>query len=372
MQARDPHESHRVATPLELLFDLCFVVAIAQAASSLHHGLEHGDVTHALISYGLVFFAVWWAWMNFTWFASAYDVDDVPYRLKVLLQIIGVLVIAAGVPRAFDREDFSIVTLGYAILRVGMIAHWLRAAKADPPRRKTALRFALGLAVVQVGWIALWYFAPVHWLPVFLLLAASELSVTIWAERGGATPWHPHHIAERYGLLTLIVLGESVLSATLAIQSAVDAGDLSLQLGVVIIAGITLLFGMWWMYFDATPRSLSRTSKEAFIWGYGHLFIFASAAAVGAGFSVCTDALAGKTHLEHTQVSLMVGIPVAVYVLGLWAVHIRACRPARVNAAFLLGAAIVIAFAAAPWPWSLLGMSAVVALLVFSLQHAST
>ena len=102
---------HRPATSLELLFDLVFVVAIAQAASRLHHGIVAGHTGEALLSYGMVFFAVWWAWMNFTWFASGYDTDDVPYRLLVLVQLIGALILAAGYSgglrpsRAAHRRD---------------------------------------------------------------------------------------------------------------------------------------------------------------------------------------------------------------------------------------------------------------------------
>lgn len=103
MRARDPHEAHRAATPLELLFDLCFVVAIAQVAARLHHAIAEHHVVAAIPAFLMVFFAIWWAWMNFTWFASAYDTDDAPYRVNVLLQIAGVLAIAAGVPRAFDH-----------------------------------------------------------------------------------------------------------------------------------------------------------------------------------------------------------------------------------------------------------------------------
>ena len=98
MRARHPGESHRVATPLELLFDLCFVVAVAQAAAGLDHGFIADHVGSAIAAYLMSFFAIWWAWMNFTWFASAYDTDDVPYRLLVLVQIAGSLVIAAGIP----------------------------------------------------------------------------------------------------------------------------------------------------------------------------------------------------------------------------------------------------------------------------------
>jgi len=96
MRPRDPSEAHRVATPLELLFDLCFVVAIAQVAARLHHAIAEDHVGAAIPLFAMTFFAIWWAWMNFTWFASAYDTDDVPYRLLTLLQIVGVLILAAG------------------------------------------------------------------------------------------------------------------------------------------------------------------------------------------------------------------------------------------------------------------------------------
>src|SRR4051794_31325905 len=103
MTGRSGAEPHRAATPLELLFDLCFVVAVAQASGALRHALGEHRPGHAVLGYAAVFFAIWWAWVNFTWFASAYDTDDVPYRLTTLVQIGGALILAAGVPRAFDH-----------------------------------------------------------------------------------------------------------------------------------------------------------------------------------------------------------------------------------------------------------------------------
>ena len=89
MRSRSQHEEHRASTPLELLFDLVFVIAVAQAASALHHGITAGHVAEATLGFAMLFFAIWWAWMNFTWFASAYDTDDVPYRLAVFVQLSG-------------------------------------------------------------------------------------------------------------------------------------------------------------------------------------------------------------------------------------------------------------------------------------------
>ena len=87
MVARDPAQGGRAATPLELLFDLCFVVAVSSDAVELHHFVADGDVAAGLRNYLMLFFAIWWAWMNFTWFASAYDTDDVRYRLLTFVQI---------------------------------------------------------------------------------------------------------------------------------------------------------------------------------------------------------------------------------------------------------------------------------------------
>jgi low temperature requirement protein LtrA len=96
MLRRDTAERHRASTPLELLFDLTFVVAVSQAAQGLAHKVEEGHLGSGVEAYLMVFFGIWWAWMNFSWFASAYDTDDVPYRLLTLLQMAGVLVLAAA------------------------------------------------------------------------------------------------------------------------------------------------------------------------------------------------------------------------------------------------------------------------------------
>lgn len=153
MTARDRGEEHRAATPLELFFDLCFVVAVAQAATNLHHDLAEDHVGHAVRSYLMVFFAIWWAWMNFTWFASAYDTDDDVYRVTTLVQIAGALILAAGVPRAFTEGDFATITYGYVVMRLALVTQWLRAAAGDPGHRAADVRYAVGVTVVQVGWL---------------------------------------------------------------------------------------------------------------------------------------------------------------------------------------------------------------------------
>ncbi len=103
LSPRDPHEEHRTASPLELFTDLCYVVAIAQAALSLHHEISEGHAGHGLVWFGVSFFAIFWAWLNFVWFNSAYDPDDTINRLLTLLQVFGSLVLAAGVPDVLQR-----------------------------------------------------------------------------------------------------------------------------------------------------------------------------------------------------------------------------------------------------------------------------
>jgi len=183
MVSRRPDEVHRHPTVLELFFDLCFVVAVAQAASGLHHAIADGHVGSGVGNYVLVFFAIWWAWMNFTWFASAYDTDDIAYRLTTCVQIAGALVFAAGVPAAMDERDFAVATLGYVIMRLAMVTQWLRAARGDPARRRGCLRFAIGVTLVQSGWVARLALPDGWGMGAFLLLVLAELAVPIWSER---------------------------------------------------------------------------------------------------------------------------------------------------------------------------------------------
>jgi low temperature requirement protein LtrA len=347
MAPRDPSEEHRTATPLELFFDLCFVVAVAQAGDRLHHALTEGRFGEGVLAYTLVFFAIWWAWMNFTWFASAYDSDDVPYRLTTLIQIAGALILAAGVPRAFDDRDFGVVTLGYVVMRVALVTQWLRAAHANRAGRPTALRFAAGVTVVQAGWVGL-LAVPEEWYLIGgPILAGAELVVPVWAERATPTTWHPGHIAERYGLFTIIVLGEAVLAASLAIQSALDAGEAPVDLVAVVSGGLLTVFGMWWLYFAKPASRLLGSNRRAFVWGYGHLLVFASAAAVGSGIAVAVDHATGHSGLPAWQAGASFTVPVALYLLSVWFLHLRPHHRGSVWRGLVPAAALLIVTAAA-------------------------
>jgi low temperature requirement protein LtrA len=374
MVSRDPDEDHRASTPLELFFDLTFVVAVAQAASGLERGLAGGRIGRVSLGYVLVFFGIWWAWMNFTWFASAYDTDDVPYRIAVLVQMTGVLILAAGVPRALEHQDFAVMVLGYVVMRLAMVALWLRAAAADRQRRRCALRYAVGIATLQCAWIA-WLAVPVPArLPVFGLLAAGELCVPLWAEAASRTPWHPGHIAERYGLFTIIVLGEAVLATSIVVQAALRGTTSFGDLAPDVVGGLLVVFSMWWVYFDMPAGQLVREVRRAFddrlsgafAWGYGHYLVFASAAAVGAGLTIAVHQVVHHTQLTQLGGALTVTVPVAVYLTVVWGLHARYKPPSLFRTiAVPVGVALILLSSLTPQAVLLTGI-VLVALVVLN------
>jgi low temperature requirement protein LtrA len=370
MSGRDPAEEHRASTPLELLFDLTFVVAVARAGIELHHALAQGDVGHALAGYAAVFFGLWWAWVNFTWFASAYDTDDVPYRLLTLLQMAGVLVFAAGIPAAFEHFDFTIAVVGYVIMRMALVTQWLRAAQSHPEGRAGTLRYAVGVTVIQLCWIG-WLFVPgLAHLTGFFVLVAAELAVPAWAEFGGRpTPWHPGHIAERYGEFTIIVLGEVVAAIATAMQEAVDHSGPSPGLITAAAAGLLLVFALWWSYFKhSAAEEIQQSLRWTFVWAFAHYLIFAAVAALGAGLQVVIGTLTHSTRVTPSFAAFTVAIPVTIYIVVLAQLSTHGSgEPAVRQLTLLTGALILAAAAATPiftLPLSIVIMVVLVALLL--------
>ncbi|MEV0388503.1 low temperature requirement protein A [Nonomuraea sp. NPDC050643] len=366
MSARAIDEPHRAASPLELLFDLTFVAAIAAATAQFAHDIADGHASTGLVPFLLVFFAIWWAWMNFTWFASSYDTDDVAYRLLTMVQMAGVLVLAAGVPAAADHSDYRAVTLGYLIMRIALVAQWVRAGIEDAARRRTALRYAAGIAALQVGWalrlvlLETGALPPSAGLPLFVGLAVLELSVPLWAERTRATNWHPHHIAERYGLFTIILLGESVLATTRGVGGALEAAATSGPLVVMAVSGLVLLFALWWLYFlTPTGEGLSDRRHRSYRWGYGHYGIFAALAALGAGLEVAAEQTGHDLKASPVAICYAIAIPAAAFVVLLWLVNAPIVARPVPRPAAALGCALVVLLLPLAAPQA--GVSAVVA-----------
>ncbi|WTA56596.1 low temperature requirement protein A [Kitasatospora purpeofusca] len=348
MVPRSREEPHRVATPLELFFDLCFVVAVGQAGRELAHDLAEGHWGDGLTGYLFAFFAIWWAWMNFTWFASAYDCDDVPYRVTTLVQIAGVLILAAGVPRLFADQDIVLSVVGYVVMRLAMVTQWLRAAAAEEgPARGVALRYAAGITLCQIGWavvLVLPHDVRAVVIPIGIL---AELSVPVVAELRMQTTWHPHHIAERYGLFTLIVLGETVAAATVAVQSAVDEHEGLGRLLPVAAGGLLICFSAWWIYFARPVHDHLRSNRQAFLWGYGHYLVFGAAAAIGSGLEVAVESAVHQAHVSETAATATVTVPTALYLVTVWVLHSRHVKTGAAQALLPAASVAVLACTAA-------------------------
>jgi low temperature requirement protein LtrA len=323
MTGRDPDERHRSATPLELFFDLVFVAAFAQAGSETAHLLELGHFVPATFGFVFAVFAIAWAWINYAWLASAYDNDDIFFRIATMVVMIGVIVLALGLPETFDSIDAGgelengVVVIGYVIMRAAVLALWVRAARHDSTHRRTAIRYVVLVAVAQVGWISLLVVNPPLQAAVvaWVLLVAFELAGPVIAERGGGgTPWHAHHIAERYGLLVIITLGEIVLGTIVAISAVVEEQGWDVEAVLVTVGGTLLAFALWWVYFIMPSGSvLARHRGRGFVWGYGHIVIFGSLAATGAGLHVAAYVIEGVAHIDDTTALLTVVVPVAVF-----------------------------------------------------------
>ena len=365
MRGRDPRESGRVSTPLELLFDLTFAVSFGKAGEEMAHAIAADHLAVAFIGFGVAMFAIIWAWINFSWFASAYDTDDWVYRVTTMVQMVGVVVLALGLPRLLEslehggHVDNVVLVAGYVVMRVAMLVQWLRAARQCPGDRRACLTYAATLVIAQLGWVATAvadmslaaFFAAA--VPLFLI----ELSGPFIAERFmGGTPWHAHHIAERYSLLAIITLGEGVIG-TVASTGAVTAEGWDADVAYVAAAGIGLTFGMWWIYFMLpSGEVLHRHRARSFVWGYGHMLLFAAIAAVGAGLHVAGYVVeheggvpeADFVHLGTLGAVLAVGVPVAAFVLLVFALYAYLLRSAE-RFHLLLLVLTAVAIAAAVW-----------------------
>lgn len=380
MGGRDVHERHRVATPLELLFDLTFVIAFGIGASQFAHAVAEAHFATGLLGFGFASFAICWAWINFSWFASAYDTDDWIYRLTTMVQMVGVLILALGLPEMFASIEEGvhvnnrIMVLGYVIMRVAMVFQWLRAAKQDLGRRKVCLTYVKAISLAQFGWTILIFldFSITVTLAMATGFILVEMAGPYLAERiGGGTPWHAHHIAERYSLFTIIALGEGVVGTVAALSAVIESQGWTMDVALVGLAGIGLTFGMWWVYFMLPAAEALHVHRErSFVFGYGLMITIASIVATGAGLHVAAYFIEHKAHIGPLATVLSVAIPVGIFIASIFAMY-----------AYLLGAfdrfhfwlltATILAIAAAIAA-AVIGVSMTVCLIILSLAPAVT
>jgi low temperature requirement protein LtrA len=361
MSGRDPFEQHRVATPLELLFDLTFVVAFGVTAPEFAKLLAENHVGAGIAGFAFATFAVCWAWINFSWFASAYDTDDWVYRLTTMLQMVGVIILALGVPQMYasiaegKHVESQVMVAGYVVMRIAMVFQWLRAARQDPQRRTACLTYAATITVAQIGWIGIIIAhtsVRVTLLLVVIMTAVELMGPWVAETRNGGTPWHAHHIAERYGLLAIIALGMGVLGTVASLSAVVGAQGWTMDAVLVAVAGTGLTFGMWWVYFVVPTSEHLRVHRERpFAYGYLHIVVFGSIVATGAGLHAAAYSIENHTKLGSVATVLSVAIPVAVYIVSVYLLYTLLVRKwdafrgllLAITAVVLMGAALLAA-----------------------------
>ena len=215
--------------------------------------------------------AVSWAWLNYSWFASAYDSDDWVFRLATMVQMVGVIVLALGLEQAFASIDHGttldngVMVAGYVVMRISILSLWWQVSRHDPPRRPAAHIYMATLGISQIGWVALAFAGapdPHHVRRARAAATSSSFAGPVLAERTAPTPWHPHHIAERYGLLVIITLGEGIIGTVASLNAVVHgAHGWTVDAALVAVAGVGLTFGSWWMYF-ALPWATCCTDTD--------------------------------------------------------------------------------------------------------------
>jgi low temperature requirement protein LtrA len=270
-------DEDRRATWLELFLDLVFVAAIAQVAATLS-----ADPTAAGFGrYLALFLPIGWAWVGFTFYATRFDTDDLVYRLLTLLGMFAVAGLASTVPHALHGGQNAFV-IAYVSVRVILLALYVRVYRDVEVARPVAGWFILMFGLAVCGWL-ISLAVPVPWKYALwgLALALEHVApIRAWRLLRGM-PVDPRHIPERFGLLIIIVLGESVIAVVLG-TAHVNWTVLS---GAVAFAGFLTAAAIWWLYFDFLDAAavVTRNVRSGITFVYAHYFVAAGIAALGVG-----------------------------------------------------------------------------------------
>jgi low temperature requirement protein LtrA len=273
----------RRVTAMELFFDLIFAAAVAQVGAPLSTDYS----ASSLPRYVFLFILIWLAWSGHTLYCTRFDTDDLIQRVLVLVQSFIAAVMAANAKDALDITSSAGFGAAYAGMRIVLVGQYLRARRV-PETRGLTTRFAAGYAVAAVFWIA----SAVSPLPARYIVWAIALIADL------ATPWfarnhslrHPPdaaHYPERFGLFTIILLGEFVA----AVMRGIESQDYwSLAAASTAFTSMAFGFAIWWWYFDGARSSAERhvkTTRQAalfHVWNYSHLPLFLGIGVAGAGF----------------------------------------------------------------------------------------
>jgi low temperature requirement protein LtrA len=312
----------RHATWLELFFDLVFVVAVAE----LGVNLTRDPTLHGFLQYVGLFIPVVWAWAGFTFYANRFDTDDLAYRLLVLLAMFGVAALATNTPGAIDKggEAFAVSYVGVRLVLLGLYARAYRfVLEARPLAGLFLVSFSAGL-LLWLGSLAVE--PPLRWW-LWALALGIELATPFLAWRLlPRAPIDPRHLPERFGLFTIIVLGESVLAVVLGVANT----SWELDAGFAAAGGFLAAAAVWWIYFDFLDDSVVGRGRVAgLVFTYAHFPVLIGIATLGVGVKFAILAAAGDPRYYDTGWVFCAGV--AICMAGLAAIHL-ATPPIRIDA----------------------------------------
>ncbi len=289
---------------LELFYDLVFVVVVAELA---HFLATHVSLEGAL-GYVLLFITAWWLWIGGTYYNDRFETEDVSHRLSTLLQIIPAAALAAFVHDGLAGTSVPFA-LSYAAGRTLILLLWMRGGIYNRDFRPVAYRFTAGFTISVGLWIAS-VFVPIPWR---FLLWAIGLTIDLITpfftlkQQAKLPALSSSHLPERFGLFTIIVLGEAVAGVVRGIASVPQA---TVRVALTGTFGIALAFALWWVYFDFIGRRFAKPNVTwKWYYGYLHLPLLISIAGIGAGVqSVVASEADGLTGAERWLISVAVGL----------------------------------------------------------------
>lgn len=341
-QLRTGEESeteNRHATWLELFYDLVFVVAIAQLAHNLYDDVS----LSGFFGFVVLFIPIWWSWIGNTLYANRFDIDDIGHRLLTAVQMLTIAALAVNVHHGLGESSAGFA-LAYALGRVVLVVEYLHAGWYIKQARPLTTRYAQGFAIAAIFWL-ISAFVPI---PLRFILWALGLIVDFATPLTASKlqiglPPHAEHLPERFGLFTIIVLGEAIV----AVVDGISEQQWNVQSVISAVLGLSIAFSLWWIYFDnigGVPIRNARIGGKVGAvnaWLYTHLPLVIGIAATGVGVEKILLSEPGVA-LPAAQRWLICG-SVALCLLALGILHstgvIRYCK---IRTKYRLGAAAVL------------------------------
>lgn len=312
-------DGERHASWLELFFDLVFVLAVAQIAKILAADSDLGGT----LKYVALFIPIWWTWMGFTFYADRFESEETAYRVLMFAAMLAVAALALCLGNVFQTGGDIPFLICYVLVRLILIVLYARAAYYVPLSRLYNLQFIKGFSLAVILWLVSMFLPPPFRYFVWALAAIIELVTPFFNVRTTtALPFDPAHIPERFGLFTIIVLGEAVVS------TANGAAQTVWNLNTITAAsiGFAMAAVIWWINFDFVEDSpiKSDTAFPRFVFLYGHFFIVASIVAVGIGVEhAIKETGADGKHLQLATLAL-IGGGIAVYLATITIIKLAA------------------------------------------------